>query len=870
MTTAELLEKLQTAEGQALLTSLTKQLEPHTNVGSGTMMEPRLGQPLPGADVFEQKLIDGLCNRFTRTGEVREATVAVVAHELSQLADSRGVVNSQTVLKVLGPKGLQFVEQLAQIERKSGDPLADRRAFDPLDASTAAAIARQAPIAPKMAAMEAMVKHIATKDELKGLQFMGLQHLFASSGTLFQAIADLGVKHQDMRLIGKVYSTNHRVVAELESRGATVDNVSKRVGARAFEHAMAESIEWQLKQIVDKLPQPTVFTAEGPQFAEQPTPTVLLIDDGAEAIKILHERFPAYAPFFLCVEQTRRGARILHELEEKRLLKCAVANVAETWAKLEWESPMIGHSVVLELDRKLDRLEKAGVPAAKDSLVLGCGAVGGGVARAMVRRGMDVHLYDKDNARADALKEAMVKEGLDAAKIHVHQDKAGALAHGHVVVSCVGVRTIDRDDHDHLPNGAILVNAASADDELGPQDLLPFRKKGANETDERGNMWSTFRGVAVNTGKASAEAHSDAVVQHPNGKEFFIINHGYVVNMTGERDPIPPRYIQLTRALLLLGALTAKRAAAGEGGGVGIHDVPKEWQEGLVNLVQRELKKTGEDLQTPSWETKASDAWAEEERLTPPAAVAAFAALERKGLVTAANPLSPEPLPPGVTPERLQKSEVVGVTDDLMAKVVAVNQRKTPPVDGERLYGLKLGEAKRGSAERTIAGFVDGGTALSLEGAALYKATVAVNAHFKVSLRASLQAPGGQASPLFVDPARTTFTEGKLVIAGTDETPKERFEALVGHFTRALVEDLLASRLKRVPTAAEVAEDLKAVFANQGVDVTPWVQKLARSSDTGDQALLATGIQEAVTKRPRRLHHSLRGPSNPIDSIEGP
>ena len=98
----------------------------------------------------------------------------------------------------------------------------------------------------------------------------------------------------------------------------------------------------------------------------------------------------------------------MHDLAEKGELKCAVANVAETWAKLDWESPMIGHSVVLEVDRKLDRLERAGVPQAKNSLVLGCGAVGGGVARAMLKRGIDVHLYDKDPARANDLKAAMI------------------------------------------------------------------------------------------------------------------------------------------------------------------------------------------------------------------------------------------------------------------------------------------------------------------------------------------------------------------------------------------------------------------------------------------------------------------------------
>jgi hypothetical protein len=64
--------------------------------------------------------------------------------------DSSGAIDARNVQKAFGPKGLQFFERLAGISAKSGDPLADRRAFDPLSPQTAAAIAKQSPIAPKM------------------------------------------------------------------------------------------------------------------------------------------------------------------------------------------------------------------------------------------------------------------------------------------------------------------------------------------------------------------------------------------------------------------------------------------------------------------------------------------------------------------------------------------------------------------------------------------------------------------------------------------------------------------------------------------------------------------------------------------------
>src|SRR5439155_8603436 len=150
------------------------------------------------------------------------------------------------------------------------------------------------------------------------------------------------------------YSTNFRVAAELEAKGMVVDPVGKDIGTRDFAKAMGDAIQHQLQGIIEKLPQPKteVHDEHGVHFewASPPKPQVLLIDDGAEAIKMLHEKFPQWAPFFACVEQTRRGARIAHDLADKGELKCAVVNVAESWAKLERESPMIGQSVVTEVE----------------------------------------------------------------------------------------------------------------------------------------------------------------------------------------------------------------------------------------------------------------------------------------------------------------------------------------------------------------------------------------------------------------------------------------------------------------------------------------------------------------------------------------
>ncbi|MBN2359705.1 MAG: saccharopine dehydrogenase NADP-binding domain-containing protein, partial [Deltaproteobacteria bacterium] len=597
----EVLERLQTKDGQQVVAEIVSRLKPV--LPEGQLEADLAGGPrLPRIDdQFDRNLAEAVSGLWIRGGDMPTELPAAIAELLLPLTDGQGTIDAQQVQRSLGPQGLRFLERLAGIDDLApADQLADRRALDPVTNNIRSQALANAPfIAPRMAALEFMVKELAEPDEFKGLQFMGLQHLFASSATLFDALHRTGIEYGDMRFIGKIYSTNFRAAADLERRGAEVDAVSKRIFTGNFSHKMAEQIDYQLRQMVGQLrkqlEQQGVFDVRCPPAGHRPQPMALLIDDGAEAIKLLHEKFPEYAPYFVCVEQTRRGARIVHEMEQRGELKCPVANVAESWAKLEHESPMIGHSVVLEVSKKLDRLLRADIPVSKEALVIGCGSVGSAVARAMIARGQEVHLWDKDPARAQQLAAALESEHPDAVVV-MHADKHEALRHGGVLVSCVGMRTIFPEDHAFLPDGAVLVNAASADDELGPQDLTPFSKRGSI-SDDQGNIWQTFMGHPLNVGMGAAPAHSDVVVKLEDGRELLLVGHGFVVNMTGERDPIPPRYIQLTRSLLLLGALAAKRA-----GRPGIVEVPRDWQQALVNLVKRELKRTGEDLDHPSWD----------------------------------------------------------------------------------------------------------------------------------------------------------------------------------------------------------------------------------------------------------------------------
>lgn len=818
----EVLERLQTKGGQQVVAEIVNRLKPVLPQGqyegglAGGPTLPRID------DKFDRNLAESVVDMWIRAGDMPRELPGAIAQLLVPLADAKGNIDPQHVQRTLGPQGLRFLQTLANLDDTSpADQLADRRSLDPVAGQLGKQALANAPfIAPKMAALDFMVDSVAQPDELKGMQFMGLQHLFASSTTLFDALHKTGIEYGDMRFVGKIYSTNFRAASDLERRGATVDEVSRRIKTGDFGKQMGKSIESQLGHLVNNLREQLrsegVYSVAQPPDGHVPRPMALLIDDGAEAIKLLHEKFPEYAPYFFCVEQTRRGARILHEMEAAGQLKCPVANVAETWAKLEHESPMIGHSVVLEVGKKLDRLLRADIPVSKEALVIGCGAVGGQVARAMLDRRQDVHLWDKDPARAQKLADELKRESPDATVV-VHTDKHEALQHGGVLISCVGMRTIFPEDHAFLPDGAVLVNAASSDDELGPQELLPFAKHGS-VIDDQSNVWQTFHGHPLNVGMGAATAHSDEVVKLKDGRELLVVSHGFVVNMTGERDPIPPRYIQLTRSLLFLGALAAKRA-----GKAGVVDVPRDQQEALVNLVNRELKKSGENLDRPSWDKKERQL--EQPLGDPPPDIVEQA--HQESIERAAARGAIEDIGPVLSARQLASTEIAGNIDK--------PDRPLRPED--RPYGLKLGPVERGSREAVIADLVEGKRELTVEAAALYRATADVNRVFAAHFVASLKGD----SRVFVEQSRVEHTPGKTVQGDGATDPKARFEELFGHMSRILVGSMLGRMLKRPPTEAEVGARLKQLFSQSKVDTTRYKAMLGRGDDADRELLKALG-----------------------------
>src|SRR5690606_28501334 len=144
-------------------------------------------------------------------------------------------------------------------------------------------------------------------------------------------------------------------------------------------------------------------------------------------------------------------------------------------------------------ERELQRRHKL-------AAVIGYGAVGKATADALRRRGYQVAVHDTDpaalaRAQADG---CVITDGDEATR------RRAALQDAHLLVSATGRTTIEpKEFADFLPDGAILVNAASGTHEFGVGALGDDALTAATRPEalrEDGVATTTFGGRSVATG----------------------------------------------------------------------------------------------------------------------------------------------------------------------------------------------------------------------------------------------------------------------------------------------------------------------------------------------------------------------------------
>jgi len=402
-------------------------------------------------------------------------------------------------------------------------------------------------LCPTMPVLDALHAELGGVDgRVRGL--FGLQHLFGSTASLLRTIADGRIESSRVSLLGKPYSANRQVVRFLrETLGYNVhpDSCEQPLD-RDNDGEMDRRVATILASIRRRIDEWDDLQAR-----------VLLIDDGGRAIRLLHsDEFSDIRDRFTCVEQTRCGIRTIEDLD----VRIPVVNVAESWVKLEHESPMIAESVSQELCRQLVALDTAGIRVGERALIIGYGAIGRAVSADLRQRGCRVAIHDRNEEQRTVA---------EVDGYPVYRDLRTAMGReACVILGCTGKPVFDQGDYAHIPDGAILVSASSADVEFRAWQL-----RVAGECMGRPEAW----GGPVDATDASHPCFSLFRIAN-GGRRFYLVNGGFPVNFNGGIDPIPPNKIQLTRALLYLGALQASSETE-----PGIHELSNRFQHRLMD-----------------------------------------------------------------------------------------------------------------------------------------------------------------------------------------------------------------------------------------------------------------------------------------------
>ncbi|MDP2342580.1 MAG: NAD(P)-dependent oxidoreductase [Deltaproteobacteria bacterium] len=453
-----------------------------------------------------------------------------------------------------------------------------------LDDATVARIGRGVDVAPilgRMKAFDVVVDRlIGDGKPLAGVKVIAIQHLMPTFAGVLDALERAGVERGDMRVIGKSYSTVDEMYAWMHARGYDVHPGSIGGDAASVEERLVEAAKSALEELFDGVDPKTS------------TQRYLLADDGGKLLYALHKYFPEYAHLCSGFEQTARGIQVLEKMEAEGIpVQCPVVNMAKSALKANTEIPLIGENVVFDSLRYLDEMK---IAHPKTATVLGYGPVGEQVARALRARGVDVVVFDPDPRR----QAQAVAAGCSVLP------REQALGAGDMVIGCTGRGALDVvDDHPLLKSGAVLVNGASGNHELGTQS---FGKRGrwfletAFEADRfsvvgGGAASAMFQGkrVALGQGDLGSASMHRVMKGKDTGKEVLVLRSGHVVNLG--RD-LPPEFIQVTRALVfasLVQSFSEEQA--------GVVDVDPRLQKMIEDETLKDLAAQGLSLSAPDF-----------------------------------------------------------------------------------------------------------------------------------------------------------------------------------------------------------------------------------------------------------------------------
>jgi adenosylhomocysteinase len=319
----------------------------------------------------------------------------------------------------------------------------------------------------EMPGLMALRQEFGAKKPLKGARVTGCLHMTIQTAVLIETLIALGASVRWSSC--NIFSTQDHAAAAIAARGVPVF---------AWKGESEEEYEWCIEQ-----------TLRGPDGW---TPNMVL-DDGGDATKILHEKYPELLKDVRGIsEETTTGVHRLYEMMRAGKLMVPAINVNDSVTKSKFDNLYgVRESLVDGVKRATDVML-----AGKIAVVAGFGDVGKGSAASLRSQGARVLVTEIDPICA--LQAAM--EGYQV----VTMDDAAPL--GDIFVTSTGnIDVITLDHMRQMKDRAIVCNIGHFDSEIQINALRNYK-------------WEEVK------------PQVDEVV-FPDGKRLIVLAKGRLVNL---------------------------------------------------------------------------------------------------------------------------------------------------------------------------------------------------------------------------------------------------------------------------------------------------------------------------------------------------
>jgi adenosylhomocysteinase len=319
----------------------------------------------------------------------------------------------------------------------------------------------------EMVGLAAILERYKKSQPLKGARIAGCLHMTVQTAVMIQTLVALGAEVRWSSC--NIFSTRDDAAAAIAAQGIPVF---------AWKGQTEQEYWWCVEQVL-----------QGPNGW---VPN-LLLDDGGDLTKLVHEKYPELlSHLFGVTEQTTTGVKRLYEMQDHGKLKITAFNINDSVTKSKFDNLYGCRESLLSALKQACNLMIAG----KVALVIGYGDVGKGCAQALRGQGATVMVAEIDPICA--LQAAM--EGYRVVRIDEIAEELD------LVVTATGNHKVLTLGHmQRLKPMAIVCNIGHFDCEIDVESLRAF-------------PWTNVKPQVD-------------VVHLPNGKNIILLAEGRLVNL---------------------------------------------------------------------------------------------------------------------------------------------------------------------------------------------------------------------------------------------------------------------------------------------------------------------------------------------------